>query len=52
MNKEQFTTILKSCMFAFDGATQQEILQLNSDYEPQMVLIGIKLLAFLQEKVK
>lgn len=55
MNKEQFTTILQAGMFYFDGATQQEILELNT-YDPRLVAIAIKLTDYIQtlnlEKIK
>jgi alkylhydroperoxidase/carboxymuconolactone decarboxylase family protein YurZ len=48
MNKEQLTTILQSCLFAFDGATQEEILKLNSDYPIMLVRVGINLCNYLK----
>lgn len=52
MNKEQLTTILQATLFAFEGASQEEIMQLNPFYNIKYVKIGIKLLDFLQEKIK
>jgi len=52
MNKQQLTQILQSCLFAFDGLDKEEIIKLNPDYDLQLVQIGVKLLKFLEQKIK
>jgi hypothetical protein len=48
MNKEQLCTILQSCLFAFDGASFEEIMQLNADYSAKLVSVGCSLCSYLQ----
>ncbi len=43
MNKKELTIVLQCCIFAFDGATEKEILELNSHFDKNLVLVGIKL---------
>jgi len=48
MNKEQLTIILQSCLFAFEGSTEKEILELNPDYPVNLVRVGCSLCSYLQ----
>jgi len=52
VNKIQLTTILQATLFAFDGAKQEEIIDLNPDCDINLVKTGIKLLEFLKEKIE
>lgn len=52
MKKEQLITILQATLFNFEGVSKQEFMKLNPDYDENLVDIGIKLLNFLQEKIK
>jgi len=48
MDKEQFTTILQACLFCFDGATEQEIMKLNPNYNLKFVRAGCNLCSYLK----
>jgi len=50
MNKKEFTTILQTALFSFDGATEQEIMNLNPDYNLKLVRAGCSLCKYLQEQ--
>jgi len=52
MNKEQLITILQSTLFSFEGASEKQILELNPDYNKQLIQIGIELNKFLELKLK
>lgn len=52
MNKTTLTTLLQVVMFLNDGATEQEIMNLNPDYSVKLVKTGNKLFEFLQEKIQ
>jgi len=52
MNKKQLITILQASLFAFDGASEEEIMELNPEYDLKLVRAGIKLLDFLKDKIK
>lgn len=49
MNKTQFITILQSALFNFDGADEKEILELNDEYDPRLVRMGIMLVEYLNK---
>ena len=49
MNKEQLIITLQSCLFAFEGLNETEILNLNSNYNynKDCIIAGIKLCEYL-----
>ena len=49
MNKKQLIQVLQSCLFAFDGATKEEIKELNSDYNNKYIVVGVNLSNYLKE---
>ena len=52
MNKEQFLTILEASLLNFDGVSKEEIMKRNPDYDIGLVIAGINLREFLEEKIK
>ncbi len=42
MNKKQLLTVLQTCLFSFDGATHQEIMDYNL-YDEQLISLGEQL---------
>lgn len=49
MNKEHFTQTLQVALFSFEGASEQEILELNH-YNPEIIKIGIAVCSNLKQK--
>lgn len=47
MDREEAWTVLQSCILFFDGTTLDQLKQ--EGFEPELMLIGIKLARSLQE---
>ena len=50
MDKQQLVEVLQACLFSFDGASKEEILNLNEEFDSSLVVVGIDLSAFLKDK--
>lgn len=50
MDKAELLVIMQICLFAEDGLTEKDIIDLNNDYDINLIQEGIKLHKFLRGK--
>ena len=49
MNKEQCLIVLQVALFNFDGGTEKQIQELNSDYDLKLIRKGIQICEDLKQ---
>lgn len=50
LTKESLCEILNTCLFSFEGSTEEDLSY--TGFEQKNIEVGIKLCKFLQEKIK